>query len=461
MYIIKRTEYLFLVLYCVFLILSFSCGTKESNNVNNVLLSKTGGDRATAYIMNNKIVRWKDKILVTWLGSDRINRWGLVDPKSGALINQGEIGGTRQDNHCGATIAKSSTGEVHIVIGGHWSSFLHYKLVTDSETIHWEKVSEILVQGTYPSMVIDSQGILHLTYRGKNDTDKLWTLNYAKYSKNTGWSTPQVLVKASVEDYIYWTNGLALGPDGNNLHLFFTNVRYLPNGDIYYGASHIYSADYGLRWKQFGSKMNVQMPANVNTLNLIEKNPLMTDRSLSPEYILKNNTPGPTSYLYHNMLLSNPVVDANGSPWVVIHNYNKRDADLVTYANGKWTHIHLLDKIQKVLPHYVIHPQSSLSQLIDGSLEVILQVMPKDQYGYGNPGTELIRMRFSLKGELMMNKLICDIDPYYANWQPAQEHWQWHEPSDKPALMYTKGINQGAFFKNINLGNSEVYLQIP
>jgi hypothetical protein len=281
------------------------------------------------------------------------------------------------------------------------------------------------------------------------------------YSKNTGWSAPRALIKASINDYIYWTNGIVFSPNGNKLHLFFTNVRYLSNGNRYYGASHIYSIDWGMSWKQFGNDSVLQIPVKSNTLELIEDNPLTEDRSVSPAYILKYKAPGPTNYSYNNIMLSNPVTDTSGRPWVIEHNNIQRIADLVTYTNGRWDHIPLLDKIQDILPGYVIHPQSSLSRLKDGELEIILQVMPKDQVGYGAKGTGLVRLRFSTGGKLLLKELVCDIDPDHAQWQPALEHWQWNEPFDKPALMYTKGINQGGFSNNVNETNAEVYLKIP
>jgi len=44
-----------------------------------VLLSETGGDRATAYTMSNKILRVRDKLFCSWLGSHRLNHWAVVD----------------------------------------------------------------------------------------------------------------------------------------------------------------------------------------------------------------------------------------------------------------------------------------------------------------------------------------------------------------------------------------------
>ena len=44
-----------------------------------VLLSETGGDRATGYAMSNKILRIRDKLLCTWLDCSRFNHWAIVD----------------------------------------------------------------------------------------------------------------------------------------------------------------------------------------------------------------------------------------------------------------------------------------------------------------------------------------------------------------------------------------------
>ena len=55
----------------------------------SILLSKTGGDRATAYAMSNKIARHNGRLLCTWIDSSRQNRWALVDPADGNILYQG------------------------------------------------------------------------------------------------------------------------------------------------------------------------------------------------------------------------------------------------------------------------------------------------------------------------------------------------------------------------------------
>lgn len=104
----------------------------------NILLSNTGGDRGTAYVMSNKIARPDGRLICTWIDSDRQNRWALVDPKSGEVLRVGTVGEPRRDNHCGAAMATDIDGTLHLIIGGHHAPFVHYRMPTGSD--QWQIV---------------------------------------------------------------------------------------------------------------------------------------------------------------------------------------------------------------------------------------------------------------------------------------------------------------------------------
>ena len=70
--------------------------------MKKTILSRSGGDRATAYAMSNKIVSLPDGYLCTWIDSRRLNRWALVDRADGAVLREGALGEPCLDNHCGA-----------------------------------------------------------------------------------------------------------------------------------------------------------------------------------------------------------------------------------------------------------------------------------------------------------------------------------------------------------------------
>ena len=132
----------------------------------SILLSQTGGDRATAYVMSNKIARRQGLLVCTWLDVDRHNRWALVDPSRAEVLREGTVGQPRRDNHCGAAMTTDVDGTLHLLVGAHHGSFVHYRMAPNKDD--WEPVEDCRAIGqaaTYPSLVCDSHGTLHLTYR--------------------------------------------------------------------------------------------------------------------------------------------------------------------------------------------------------------------------------------------------------------------------------------------------------
>ena len=136
--------------------------------MRSILLSAKGGDRATGYMMSNKIARRKGLLVCTWIDSARVNQWALVDPQSGKILGGGPIGEPCVDNHSGAAIAAESDGTLHLLTGQHHGPFVHFRMPIDREPAAWEPVADgkaIGIKSTYPSLVCDSQGTLHLAYR--------------------------------------------------------------------------------------------------------------------------------------------------------------------------------------------------------------------------------------------------------------------------------------------------------
>src|SRR5690606_23879779 len=175
--------------------------------MKKTIISRSGGDRATAYAMSNKIVSLPGGYLCTWIGSRRLNRWALVGRADGAVLREGALGEPCLDNHCGAALAVAD-GAVHAVTGGHHSALRHYRMDLPAAD-GWREVAVIEAQGTYPSLVADSAGRLHLTYRSSGEP---WTLDYRCFGLGA-WTPARALVEAEKPGYVYWTNGLAVAPD--------------------------------------------------------------------------------------------------------------------------------------------------------------------------------------------------------------------------------------------------------
>ena len=418
--------------------------------MRNVLLSDRGGDRATAYAMSNKIVSLSEGYLCTWIDSQRQNQWALVDNDSGEIRRRGPLGPARVDNHCGAALALYE-GSVHAIIGGHHSAFQHYLL--ESATANaWRQVASIDVKGTYPSVVSDSEGRLHLAFRVEGER---WTLDYCRF-ENGAWTTARSLAVAEKPGYIYWTNGLAVGPD-DSIHLALANTRPLPDGALYHSASHIVSRDGGRAWRSSGGDI-LSLPARVTDL------PLMTEedspeRVQSREHQERHSEAGPRNKEYQQMLLSNPVVDPTGGIHVVLHNGLSGTADLLSYRSDEWTARPLTGAATGGGKQQRVHMQSSLSLGPGPRLHAALMIEPTVECVWGAPGTYIVRLSMKTDGTEMAVEPVSVSDPSCAQWLPALEHPNRLPLDHVPPLLYTKGLNAGGFDNNKNVRETQVYLR--
>jgi len=425
----------------------------------DILLSTTGGDRATAYVMSNKIARRRGLLLCTWLDVDRQNCWAMVDPGRAEVIRKGTVGPPLKDNHCGAAVATDLDGTLHLLIGAHHGSFAHYRITPHNDD--WEPVEDGRAIGqaaTYPSLVCDSKGTLHLTYRcepgGRNAC-----LHYCRREREGRWSEPRPLVKSAVSEHSWLTNAIEVGPPGR-LHAVLSNT--LPVPDVgpwarYYGASQLYSDASGHTWRQLGVAEPLALPTPAAELKRIEGDGMDPER-IEPEY---GGPPGPLHSYYHKILLSNVSVDDQGRPWVIVHNLLKGTAALYRYeASSAWVGLPLSDAVCAVLPGFDVRHCGQVSRHGDGTIEALLMAAPPPERGWGANSTELVRLLIRPDGSICGSELIRPPDPETPHWLPSIERWCWHAPVDKPALMYTRGINAGGYQHNRNQVNTEVWLQL-
>ncbi|MCF7839125.1 MAG: BNR repeat-containing protein [Candidatus Marinimicrobia bacterium] len=139
------------------------------------------------------------------------------------------------DNHCGAALAATG-GLVHAVIGAHHGRLGHCRFDPAAPDRGWTALGEVGSGGTYPSLVADAEGNLHLAYRAR---DKPWALHYCRWeAASQSWIAPRSLVLADKTGYVYWTNGLTVGDDGA-VHLVFGNTHQSADGSLYYGVSQM------------------------------------------------------------------------------------------------------------------------------------------------------------------------------------------------------------------------------
>ena len=417
--------------------------------MRKLLLSDQGGDRATGYTMNNKIVKLPEGWLCTWLDVNRQNRWALVD--NNAIVRQGTLGTPREDNHCGAALALAPDGTVHAIISGHHGALEHFRL-NDARTGEWQPIATIDAPATYPSLVADHAGTLHLTFR--HQRKPRWTLDYCTFRDGI-WSEPRPLVVAQKPGYVYWTNALATGPN-DRVHLAFANVRVLPDGGFYFGASHICSEDSGATWRDFGDGIIGAEPVSVEALALLEGEP-SPDRIASPTFWKTHAEPGPTNREYLHMLLSNVAVDLAGEPHVVYHNGLLGTATLWSHTPSGWRAIDLTKTATRDASGYRIHQQSSLSYDTSGQLRVALMIEPTSECVWGPNGTRIVYLVVDQESPEIKVQHITEPDEAVAQWLPALEQPGLAPMDHEPVLLYTRGVNAGGFSANKNQTATEVW----
>ena len=425
-----------------------------------ILLSRTGGDRATGYVMSGKIARWQGLVVCTWLDVDRQNRWALVDPGKAKILREGTVGEPRKDNHCGAAVATDVDGTLHLLVGAHHGPFVHYRMAPGRHD--WQPVDDgraVAQTATYPSLVCDSGGTLHLTYRhepGGRDA----RLYYARRPKGARWSEPRPLACSAVSEHSWLTNAIEVGPKGR-LHVVLSNTLPVPDAGRmarYYGASHLYSDDSGLSWRQFGSAEPLALPAPAAELRRIEGD-AMDPQRIETSY---GGPRGPLNSYYHKILLSNAAVDDRGRPWVIVHNLPDGTAALYRHeASAGWVGVPLIHSVRAVLPGFEIRHCGQLSRHKDETIEAVLMAAPPAERGWGAKGTELVRLLVGPDGSIRQTELVCSPDPTMPHWLPSIERWCPHAPIERPALLYTRGVNAGGYSNNRNRVETEVWLQLP
>jgi len=422
--------------------------------MERTLLTSHGGDRATAYAMSNKIVRLPHGYLCTWIDCRRQNQCALVDADTGDVLQRAPLGKPCVDNHCGAALALAE-GRVHAVTGGHHTPLEHYVLDASGDPA-WRHVATIQAQATYPSVASDSAGGLHLAFRCRG-RDR-WTLNICRFDGAT-WTPPRPLVRAHKPGYVYWTNGLTSGPTGR-LHLVFGNTRVLADGALYYGASHLYSDNVGHTWSSFKAGPIESTPAGAEAIPCLEDE-LSPARIQSSKHQRSFKQPGPQNFNYQQLVLSNPVVDDDGTPHVVVHNGLQGSADLWSHVGGHWTARALTNALTRGDRQKRVHMQSSLSLDGRGRLHAALMIEPTRQCVWGPPGTYIVRVLASCASRVLKAEDVCLPDKGSAQWLPALAHHAWAGGGSVLPLLYTRGRNAGGFGSNKNKLATEVWFVRP
>ncbi len=154
------------------------------------------------------------------------------------------------DVHCFPALAIGPAGFLHCVIGGHGTKFRYLRSARSDDTSRWEDRTDSFngLQGTYPSLVCDRNGILHLVIRQSGDPDRL---SYVRgIAKTTGskveWAVQELATIPPLTDcYVNFRHTLRIDRLGR-LFVSFTLVRKDVSSDL---AWVLMSDDTGLNWR--------------------------------------------------------------------------------------------------------------------------------------------------------------------------------------------------------------------
>lgn len=381
------------------------------------VLSTTGSTRGTAYKMSNKIVSHEGKTHVVWLDQIRKTHAQTYDHKARRWSAPVFVG-DGDDNHAGAALVLDSDRYLHLVFGPHHNPMQHAVSAEPNSTAKW--VPQPTIGGTcatYPSMVCDGDGTLHVCYRGAFERERPWGLMYQRKPKGGEWSKPVKLVDPEgPAAYTHFTNALHLARDGK-LFVAYHIVRATEDDHTQTrgrGFGVMWSSDGGGTW--WCEQGELRLPTTPRSSCVIE-----FDEGL-------------------DVRVGNLVCDASG---MVFFTVNRREgqtqeASLYRLRQGQWDAIPLLPEAEKLVGECMISDACALSMSQDNVLYVATTVCRRDG-SWADPSNEIVLFTSRDLGESFSGYRISPEDPTTADWLPNLERGTGHNQVGIPHLIYTHG----------------------
>ncbi len=413
----------------------------EESTVATQCLSTHGSDRATAYNMSNKIVRYGDDLLVIWLeaplapgGAARVVL-GICDGRTGTL-RRAILVGEGIDNHCGAALALDADGHVHAVTGAHHGPFLYRWSDRPGDPDGWSDPLTLGLADTYPSLVVDGEGTLHLAHRERGERWQLW---YRRKRKGGVWEAPIALAVSPTPGYNHFMQSIAVGP-GGTLHLTF-QYHYADSGraEDCEGrmAGYLRSEDGGGTWFNEGRRCD-DLPLTVDSLRPICR------------------------YPDGGVRIGNHVVDGSDQPWLFSSLPDTPGGALWHRTDAGWERQDMAAGWPNL--NFEGGRATSLSRDDGGRLHLVVATAPGGRATrWFDPSLELHHLAMDAAGVPVSLTQLTEGDPSVARWLPALEQWDWTRAgsccADGLWMAYTSGLNAGGIWgNNRNVLETEVYL---
>lgn len=382
-------------------------------------LSTDGCDWGTAFKMSNKIVRRSDGLYVTWLDCRFRIMVARVDLGSGKsdppfALAQGI------DNHCAAAMTASSDGRLHLVAGSHGRAFIHRWSDTPSDPASWSLPEAVGVCATYPSLVCDSSGTLHLAHRYAPLNAHYGTA-ITRRPAGGGWTWPLLLVQAPAPGYTFPTNSLALGPDGT-LHLLIEFYKMFPNKEApphTMAVAHFESADGGVTWRHSDGRTVARVPVGLEDTQPIR---------------YKGGG---------NLRPSNIAILPDKQPALVICETNSHTLELaVRCADHSWVLSDLTRAATAERPDWKPTEIAQVAVDREGRLAVVGSIAPDGQVAHREAQLFLLRVDPS-NGRVGYRALLPKTRPDEPDGHPSVEKNGIGIPGDDLFLLYTSGSRTG------------------
>ena len=417
-----------------FLAIAFSCTPSPIRVGVERSISTSGSDRGTAYLMANKVTTWNNKIVFTWLDSTFSVQIMNYDLSTGNFSSPVQVGKTL-DNHGSPAIAVDQQGIFHLVFGGHSIGFSHWYTATPGGINNWLQGPDFNIgssdETTYPSLVIDRAGNLHLTYRaGVGGRADRRVLNYRRLNKNARqWGAPVALADAGNFQYRQYGNPLAIDSNGT-LHLAFHLYGGTNRAGSSYAIGYLRSTDGGTTW----TTVDGQTP----NLPVTQGSPALIPISSTP----------------NDARVGTIAIDPQGRPWLTVIENNKnstgsnnlpRGAFLWFHNHNKWVQVRLLPTLNNLRPGKVFAWGEPGSITFDHNNWLYYAGSYQDasltQSFYGHRSTEPIILCSRDEG-LNFDEvpLLTSSDPMTPGWLVNMERPTGPQLlSQKPSFIYTRG----------------------
>lgn len=364
--------------------------------IASTLLTTDACDRSTAYHQANKIVRTRDGLWVTWL--DAAYRCVVAEVgfdgrvRGEVLLSQGF------DNHCGGALTQTPDGVLHFISGSHHRGFVYRFSATPMKAESWSLPQCAGYLPTYPSLVHDLQGTLHLAHRrAAQDSVTPWGINWAMKPAGELWTKSVNLLRMPSPLYTYPTNALATAPDGT-LHLLLEWYKTWPE-NLYTARSvaltHLERRADGTWWHTDGREVKCIPIA-------------MEDTALLLPRAAGNPRPGNIALL------------ADGRPCFAVWDQFTGQTQLgVRGADRVWRFADVGAQVAAVDPGRVFNGQPQVGVTARG--EIVLACSRAAEVEWAHPTSRIAVCVLDAEGKLLRYDTVENPSPETPDWLPNLE----------------------------------------